>query len=103
MPLMRALVALTVALGGVLSLPFPVSASVRADPLGSAYGATLHYIDSATKSCVGQHPQNGGFCSQSQPFIVTMRVLRRDHYRIEIQNQFPHSNTHTSPGSSRTE
>jgi hypothetical protein len=60
--------------------------------VGYAYGATLGYIDAATKTCALQHPEPGGFCSQSQPFVVSMRVLRRDHYRIDVQNQFPRSN-----------
>ena len=82
---MRALLPLTLVLGA-LALPVAAIASVRPDPYAYAYGATLKYIDSSTKSCAEQHPQRGGQCTQYEPFSVTMQVLRRDHYRIEIAN-----------------
>jgi hypothetical protein len=44
---MRALIALALAVGWLLLLPLTASASVHADPLAFAYGATLKYIDAA--------------------------------------------------------
>jgi hypothetical protein len=75
-------VALTFAASVCLLASIASSAGARPHP--EAYGATLQYLSAATSSC--QAPGAVRRCTSLEPFVVTMRVVGAQSYRISISN-----------------